>query len=101
LDPETFVTDRRTFDAVVRNLEIMGEATKNLPAAVRERHPEVRWRGIAGFRDIAAHFYFGLKQEIVISIVYEELPNLVGALTAVLESEGARPWPPGAKGPPE
>ena len=87
LDPETFVNDRRTFDAVVRNLEIMGEATKNLPADLKERHPEIRWRGIAGFRDIAAHFYFGLKQEIVISIVYEQLPMISSALAGVLDAE--------------
>lgn len=52
---ETFVDDERTYDAVVRNLEIIGEAVKNVPFTIRERYPDVQWRKIAGLRDILAH----------------------------------------------
>lgn len=62
---EQFSTDRRTFDAVVRNLEVMGEAVKNLPQDLREGHPEVPWREVAGMRDKVAHAYFGVSHEII------------------------------------
>lgn len=58
---ETFIDDERTYDAVARNLEIIGEAVKNVPFTIRERYPDVQWRKIAGLRDILAHVYFGLE----------------------------------------
>jgi uncharacterized protein with HEPN domain len=55
---EQFLADDRTFDAVLRNLQIIGEAVKNIPDDVRERNPEIEWRKIAGLRDVLAHTYF-------------------------------------------
>jgi uncharacterized protein with HEPN domain len=60
MDSEGFRQDPKTYDAVLRNLEIIGEAAKNLPSAVKSQLPEVEWRKIAGLRDVIAHGYFGI-----------------------------------------
>ncbi|MGB0564327.1 MAG: DUF86 domain-containing protein [Spirulinaceae cyanobacterium] len=69
MDCEQFITDELTFDAVARNLQIIGEAVKNLPDSVRERSPTTEWRKIAGLRDILAHAYFSIQPEIIWDIV--------------------------------
>ncbi|MCT7949769.1 DUF86 domain-containing protein [Ancylothrix sp. C2] len=58
---EDFQRDERTYDAVVRNLQIVGEAVKNIPQEMRGKYPEVEWRKIAGLRDILAHAYFSIE----------------------------------------
>lgn len=80
LDFEGFVTRSMTYDAVIRNLEIIGEAAKNLPEDVRARYPEIEWRRIAGLRDILAHGYFGLEPETLWDIVRNKIPLLKIAL---------------------
>jgi uncharacterized protein with HEPN domain len=59
-DFESFKADSRTFDAVLRNLEIIGEAVKNVPEEVRDRNPQIAWKKIAGLRIILAHAYFAV-----------------------------------------
>jgi len=54
-----FAENKLVLDAVVRNLEIIGEAVKMLPNEIKKKHPEVEWRKIAGLRDVIAHEYFG------------------------------------------
>jgi uncharacterized protein with HEPN domain len=54
-----FLANTMVYDAVIRNLEILGEAAKNISDEVRGQHPQVEWRKIAGLRDVLAHFYFG------------------------------------------
>jgi uncharacterized protein with HEPN domain len=77
--------DRRTRDAVVRNLEIIGEAAKKLPAQMRRDHPEVEWKKIAGLRDILVHDYFGIDMDIVWDIVQDKLPVLVEQVQCILD----------------
>ena len=71
---EGFKNDTKTLDAVVRNLEVIGEATKKVPDDVRSRYPDVEWKKIAGLRDILIHEYFGIDEpvaQISFSIRYE------------------------------
>ena len=63
-------------DAVIRNLEIIGEAVKNLPEEVKSEYPDTQWREIAGFRDVLIHQYFHVNQDIVIDVVENKLPQL-------------------------
>ena len=63
-------------DAVIRNLEIIGEAVKKLPEELKRKHPEIEWKKIAGFRDILAHEYAGVSLRIVWDIVENKLPEL-------------------------
>ena len=58
-----FFSSGLVYDAVLRNLEILGEAAKNVPEEIRRNYPEIEWRKIAGLRDVLAHFYFGLEEE--------------------------------------
>lgn len=74
---EDFVADERTYDAVVRNLQIIGEAVKHIPPNVRERYPSLQWRKIAGLRDILAHAYFSLENETLWDIVQNKVPELL------------------------
>lgn len=67
LDLNQFVQDEKTFDAVVRNLEVIGEAAKHIPPEIRACYPDVEWNKLAGLRDIVAHKYFGLDEDIRIS----------------------------------
>ncbi len=71
-----FASDPKTFDAVVRNLEIIGEATKKIPETIRSQRPQVGWKRIAGLRDILIHEYFGVDAEIVWDIIKNKLPSL-------------------------
>lgn len=80
LDFEGFVAQRMAYDAVIRNLEIIGEAAKNLPENVRARYPEIEWRRIAGLRDVLAHGYFGLEPGTIWDIVRNKIPLLKIAL---------------------
>lgn len=71
-----YLFDRKTQDAVIRNLEVMGEAVKKLSAEERQNYAEIPWQEIAGTRDRLTHHYFGINQEIAWEIVSKDLSNL-------------------------
>ena len=84
-DFETFRESEQVIDATLHNLQIMGEAAKNIPATVREQHPTIPWRSLARFRDVLAHQYFGIRLETVWDVVKNELPALLPELQDVLD----------------
>jgi uncharacterized protein with HEPN domain len=84
---EQFVADDRTFDAVVRNLQIIGEAVKNVPTDVRDSNPEIEWRKIAGLRDVLAHTYFQIENEIIWDVVQTKVSSLLTKVNQLLESK--------------
>jgi uncharacterized protein with HEPN domain len=83
---EAFFADTRTQDAVLRNLEVVGEAVKNLSEAHKEAHPDIPWKRIAGLRDVLIYQYFGVKLEAVWEVVVGELPALSTALERMLRT---------------
>lgn len=84
LSLEQFSKDPKTMDAVVRNLEIIGEAVKKIPEALRAQHPDVEWKKIAALRDILIHEYFGVGSEIIWDIVLQKLPGLLKKVQEIL-----------------
>ena len=86
-DFERFVNDRKTVDAVLRNLEIIGEAARNVPDEVRNRHPSVPWRRIVGLRNVVVHHYFGVDLSVVWVIVSSQLEELKEEIEKIVEGE--------------
>lgn len=79
LTEAAFAADRKTQDAVIRNLEIIGEAAGKLPAEIRDAAPEIDWRKITGLRNILIHEYFGINLPIVWDLVKNKLTPLESA----------------------
>lgn len=86
LELESLKRNALIIDATVRNLEIIGEASKNIPASIREKHPNIEWKKISGLRDILIHEYFGIDIQILWDIIKNKLPDLKKKVARVLKS---------------
>lgn len=84
LDYEKFTSKGMVVDAVIRNLEIIGEATRNIPDKIREQNPEIPWKKMIGLRNIATHAYFGIDLEIIWEIVTRNLPETKSQISKIL-----------------
>jgi uncharacterized protein with HEPN domain len=77
---EQFLADKKTQFAVVRALEIIGEAAKKVPDSIRSRYPDLPWREISGMRDKLIHDYFGVNNEVVWKTAVEDVPEIAANL---------------------
>lgn len=83
---EDFAKDRKTINAVIRSLEVIGEATKNIPKSIRDKYPSIPWRKMAGIRDKMTHEYFGVDIKILWKTIKKDIPPLKPLIQNVLES---------------
>lgn len=85
ISKERFFKDEKIQDAVIRRIEIIGEAAKNVSIDVRKQFPKIPWKKIAGTRDVLTHEYFGVKLERVWIIIKKDLPELKEKVLKMLE----------------
>lgn len=83
---EALASDRRTMWAIIRALEVIGEAARQIPDEVREAHPEIPWRGMIGMRDKVIHGYFGVDAKIIWATVHDDLPAMCRAVANLLDT---------------
>ncbi|MFH0772083.1 MAG: DUF86 domain-containing protein [Candidatus Omnitrophota bacterium] len=81
---EDFEADDKTSSAVIKKLEIIGEAAKKMPDSIKKKYPAIPWKEMAGMRDKLIHFYFGINYNLVWKTIKERLPELVPLLKEAL-----------------
>ena len=91
MDQATFVADALTYDATLRNLELIGEAATHVPSDVRTAHPEIQWRRIIGTRNRVVHGYLGIDDDVVWDIIQTDVPKLLPALRDLLDTASEDP----------
>jgi len=89
INKEKFLKDKLRQSAISRELEIIGEAVKNIPEEIRKKYPFLPWKEIAGFRDVLSHSYFGVSIEKIWNVVENDLTELEKQIRKVQVEEGA------------
>ena len=84
---EELLKDEMRIDAIIRNFEIIGEASSNIPQEIRDKYSFIEWRNISDFRNVLAHEYFGIDYEIMWEIIKDKLPALQKGIQTILEKE--------------
>jgi uncharacterized protein with HEPN domain len=84
---EAFSKDEKTIYAVIRAVEIVGEATRNIPEEIRTKYPEIPWRDASDMRNKLVHRYFGINLEVIWQTLSEDLPMLADALQKIIRRE--------------
>jgi uncharacterized protein with HEPN domain len=86
LDRTTFSTNTLVYDATLRNLELIGEAATRIPAVVRESNPDIAWRQVIATRNRLIHGYLGIDDDILWSVIRDDLPRLLDQLGALRDA---------------
>ncbi len=86
MDQEAFIDDWRTYDATLRNIELIGEAATHVPDQVREVNPDIEWRSIVGARNRLAHGYLGIDDDVVWDIIQTDVRQMLPKLRRLLDS---------------
>lgn len=82
---EEFLKDNKTKNAVVWQMHVIGEATKNIPSTIKSKYKNLPWKDMAGIRDKIAHFYFGIDYAIVWKVIKDRLPEIKPAIESILK----------------
>lgn len=84
ISKDDFLRSTQIQDAVIRRLEIVGEATKNIPTGLKEKYSDISWRQMAGIRDVLIHEYFGVDFDLLWNVVKKDLPDLKQKISKIL-----------------
>jgi len=84
---DELIIDKMRLDAIVRNFEIIGEASGKIPQDIKDKYSFIEWRKISDFRNVLAHEYFGIDYEIMWEIIKNKLPDLQKDIKSILEKE--------------
>lgn len=88
VDYETFQSNQMLTDAVIRNLEVIGEAARNVSDEIRKKYTEIPWRNMIGLRNILIHHYFGIDESIVWEVIKTNLPEAKPHILRAIQEEG-------------
>ena len=86
LDQDAFIADGLTYDATLRNLELIGEAATHIPSEVREAHPGIPWHAIVGTRNRLAHSYLSISNSVIWTVIQDAIPKLLPELRTLLST---------------
>ncbi len=82
-----FINDKKTYNAVIRSIEIIGEAAKNIPDRIVEKYVDIPWKKMAGMRDKMIHGYFGIDNEILWKTIKDDIPHILPLIENVKVNE--------------
>ncbi|TJY42458.1 DUF86 domain-containing protein [Cohnella pontilimi] len=88
IDFDSFCCNRMMFDAVIRNLEVIGEAARSMPEEVKAKYPEIPWRQMIGLRNILIHEYFGVDESIIWEIIKKDLKETKQYIVKAVQEGG-------------